>query len=424
MLIRLYTALLWLYLPIYLLRLYWRGRTNAAYRQRWRERLGYISRPAQPGSLWIHAVSVGETQAIAPFIQRLQQAHPACPICLTHSTPTGAAQARRLFGQRIQQYYFPYDLPHCIRRFLHRVQPRAIILVETELWPNLLRESERRQIPVILVNARLSVRSQHGYQRLGYLSRQTVARLHWVAAQTAADAERLHSLGIPRTKFQVTGNLKYDQPIPDPNIARTLRQQWPSVPTWIAASTHTGEDAILLAAHTRLRQQHPDALLILVPRHPERFDAVAELIQHSGHPLVRRSAGASPNHHTSVYLGDTMGELSILMGAADIAFIGGSLVNTGGHNMLEAAAQSIPVCFGPYTHNFAQIAQQLLAHDGARRITDVDDLTRILHYWFTNPTVRIAIGQAGQRYVRCHQGAVDKLYQQLQRNLFNLSNRA
>ncbi len=412
--LKLYSALLWLGQPVYWLRLYWRGCNNPGYRRHWRERTGHITAPVQPGSLWIHAVSVGETQAIAPLIQQIQTRHPQLPLYLTQTTPTARAQVGRLFGNSLPHSYLPYDLARYLRCFLHTLQPRALILVETELWPNLLHEAARQDVPVYLVNARLSVRSQAGYQRLRYLTRQVVAQLHAVAAQTTTDAARLHSLGIPESKIQVTGNLKYDQPIPDPHAAHALRRTWPPGPVWIAASTHAGEDEILLAAHTRLRQGHPTARLILVPRHPERFDAVAASIRDSGHRCARRSQHEPLQTDTSVYLADTMGELCILLGTADIAFIGGSLVPVGGHNMLEAAAQGVPVCFGLHTFHFADIAQQLLQQGAAQQIADATDLAATLSHWLREPVARRAAGQAGRDVVQRNQGAVTRLYQQLE----------
>lgn len=409
----LYSVLLWLSQPLYWLQLYWRGRSNPGYRHHWRERTGHITTPAEPGSLWIHAVSVGETQAIAPLIQCIQTQHPALPLYLTQVTPTGRAQAERLFNHRIPHSYLPYDLPRYLRRFLHTLQPRALILVETELWPNLLHESARQGIPVYLVNARLSARSQAGYQCLRHLVRPMVAQLHLVAAQTSTDAARLHRLGIPAAKIQVMGNLKYDQPVPDPQVARVLRHTWPPGPIWIAASTHAGEDEILLSAHTQLRQTHPTARLILVPRHPERFDTVAACIRDSGHRFARRSRRESLQADTSVYLADTMGELRTLLGTADIAFIGGSLVPVGGHNMLEAVAQGVPVCFGPHTFHFSEIARHLLQHGAAQQIEDAVHLTAVLSHWLKEPVARQVAGQAGRDYVQRHQGAVARLYQQL-----------
>ncbi len=411
--LKLYSFLLWLWQPLYWLRLYWRGRSNPGYRQHWRERIGQMPVPVPPGSLWIHAVSVGETQAIAPFIHYIKTEHPELPLYLTQTTPTGRAQAERLFGNSIPHSYLPYDLPRYLRRFLRALRPRALILVETELWPNLLHEAARQNIPVYLVNARLSARSQAGYQRLRHFTRQTVAQLHAVAAQTPADAARLHSLGIPEAKIRVTGSLKYDQPTPDPQAAYILRQTWPTGPIWIAASTHAGEDEILLTAHTQLRQNHPTARLILVPRHPERFDAVATSIRNSGHRCARRSQREPLQADTSVYLADTMGELPVLLGTADVAFIGGSLVPVGGHNMLEAIAQSVPVCFGPHTFHFADMAQQLIRQGAAQQVTDAAHLAEVLSHWLSDPVARQAAGQAGQDYMQRNQGAVARLYQQL-----------
>ncbi|HSB97155.1 MAG TPA: lipid IV(A) 3-deoxy-D-manno-octulosonic acid transferase, partial [Spongiibacteraceae bacterium] len=329
-----YTALFYLALPIIVLRLFWRARLAPLYRQRIAERLGFFAAPPQTGGIWVHAVSVGETIAAAPLIRELQARFPQLPITVTTMTPTGSERVRALFGDSVFHVYAPYDLPDAIARFLRRVRPRLMIIMETELWPNSVHACVRDGIPVLLANARLSARSARGYARLGNLTAAMLAELTCVAAQNAEDGERFIELGLPRSQLAITGSIKFDIALDAALVARAQRtkaewQQGGRI-IWIGASTHAGEDEIFLQAHKQLRETCTDALLILVPRHPERFNGVAALIERSGLSYTRRSAVTEVTRDAAVLLGDSMGELLFLYGCADIAVVGGSFIERGG----------------------------------------------------------------------------------------------
>jgi 3-deoxy-D-manno-octulosonic-acid transferase len=407
-----YTLLLYLVLPLVLLRLWWRGIRAPAYRQRWAERLGRFAPPTRQGGLWVHAVSVGEVQAVAPLLRRLREARPELPLTITTTTPTGSARVRALFGDALFHVYLPYDLSFALHGFLQRVRPQLLMLVETEVWPNLLAACERRGIATVLANGRLSERSLRGYRKLGPLAREAFASIDAVAAQADADAQRFIAAGVPAERVAVTGSIKFDTRIPASveEQAQVLRRQWGDRPVWVAASTHEGEDELLLEAHRRLREQLPDALLVLVPRHPERFDSVAGLCTRQGLAPVRRSAAQIPQPECQVFIGDTMGELPVLLGAADAAFFGGSLVPVGGHNMLEASAQGVPVVFGPHVFNFASISQLLLAEGAAQQIHDVAALAQLLGHWLGDASLRASIGERGRRVVEANRGALEALW--------------
>lgn len=412
----LYTSLLFLILPLVLLRLLWRSRRAPAYRRRWRERLGLFERAPAAGGIWIHAVSVGETQAIAPLVRRLLHEHEDLPVTITTTTPTGSDQVRRLFGDDVFHVYMPYDLPVFLRRFLDRVQPSVLLMVETEIWPNLLHECRQRGIHSLLANARMSQRSMQRYLRFSGFAQQVFAAIDVVAAQSPDDAERFARIGVPQAALKVTGSIKFDLEMPASveEHAEVVRHGWQGRPVWIAASTHQGEEEQVLAAHQLLLRALPQALLILVPRHPERFDKVAGQIRRSGLSFCRRSQNQLPEAADSVYLCDTMGELPVFLGASDVAFIGGSLVPIGGHNMLEAAAHGVPVCMGPHTHNFAYISELLLADGAARRVSNSQELAELMQSWLSDASVRAAAGEAGRQLVQAHKGALQRLYDALQ----------
>ncbi|HEY7775276.1 MAG TPA: lipid IV(A) 3-deoxy-D-manno-octulosonic acid transferase, partial [Kineobactrum sp.] len=343
MLLTVYALLFRLALPLVLLRLWWSGRKNPALRAGWRQRLGYVAASSEP-VIWVHAVSVGETIAAAPLVEALLDRYPHAPILMTAMTVTGVTRARALFGSRVLYAFSPYDTPGSVRRFLGRMRPAALVIMETELWPNMISQAGARGIPIVLVNARLSARSARGYRRINGLVRPLLRTISWIAAQAADDAQRFLDIGALPQSVSVTGSIKFDVQIP-PQLsaaAAGLRAQ-PGFarPAWIAASTHVGEDQQILAAHRQVLQHYPDALLILVPRHPERFESVAQVVRAEALTCARRSLQQSPEG-VQVYLGDTMGELMLLFGVSDIAFIGGSLIERGGHNPLEAAAWGIP----------------------------------------------------------------------------------
>ncbi|QEY65255.1 3-deoxy-D-manno-octulosonic acid transferase [Metapseudomonas lalkuanensis] len=409
----LYTLLFHLGLPLVALRLAWRAWRAPAYARRIGERFAFGLPSVKPDGIWVHAVSVGESIAAAPMVRALLERHPDLPITITCMTPTGSERIRALFGDRVQHCYLPYDLPWAASRFLDRVRPKLAVIMETELWPNHIHQCARRGIPVVLANARLSERSARGYARFGKLTAPMLAELSWIAVQTAAEAERFRALGARPECVGVTGSIKYDLRI-DPALlqrAAELRGQWAAGarPVWIAASTHAGEDEIMLAAHKSLLAQRPDALLILVPRHPERFGPVFELCRREGLATVRRSTGAPVAASDAVLVGDTMGELLFLYALADIAFVGGSLVPNGGHNLLEPAALGKPVLSGPHLFNFLEIAAQLREAGALTEVADAGELAAQVGGLWAAPDRAAAMSDAGLGVLKANQGALERL---------------
>ncbi|EIK54833.1 3-deoxy-D-manno-octulosonic-acid transferase [Stutzerimonas stutzeri TS44] len=422
----LYTVLFHLGLPLVFLRLLWRAWRAPAYARRIGERFA-IGLPAfKPGGIWVHAVSVGESIAAAPLIRELLARHPDLPITITCMTPTGSERIRALFGAeidvgRVQHCYLPYDLPWAAARFLQRARPRLAVVMETELWPNHIHQCARRGIPLALANARLSERSARGYARFARLTAPMLSELSLIAVQTAAEAERFLALGARAECVEVTGSIKFDLTIDPALLARAgeLRTQWGAAqrPVWIAASTHAGEDEIALAAHRQLLARDPQALLILVPRHPERFAAMAELCRQQGFATVRRSQGEDVTAHTQVLLGDTMGELLFLYALADIAFVGGSLVPNGGHNLLEPAALGKPVLSGPHLFNFLEIAAQLRDAGALREVQDAEQLADAVGALWRDPAAAQRMRDAGLAVLKANQGALQRLLAGLERLL-------
>lgn len=406
----LYSWILRLALPLVLLRLYARSLKSPEYRRRIGERLA-LGRPAPRADVWIHAVSVGEVQAAELLIRRLRVRDSAIQVLVTTTTPTGAARVRELFADQVAHRYTPFDLPGVLGRFLGQVRPSLVVVIETEIWPNMLAACERQGIPVVLANARLSARSARGYARLAALTRATLRRFACIAAQTQEDAERLVALGADAGRVRVTGSVKFDlrQPASQRETAETLRRAWGiQRPVWVAASTHEGEEALLLRAHRRIRERMPTALLALVPRHPERFDRVAALIARQGFSMARRSR-YEPCAEAAVLLGDTMGELPAFLAAGDAAFIGGSLVPTGGHNLLEAAAAGAPVAVGPHTFNFARITEMMIEEGAAVRVADAGELAERMLHWLGDAALRAQVGEQGRAVVERNRGALDRL---------------
>ena len=417
----LYTALFYLGLPLVAIRLWLRARKAPAYAKRIGERFTLGMPTLQPGGIWVHAVSVGESIAAAPMIRALLERYPALPITVTCMTPTGSERIQALFANetRIQHCYLPYDLPCAAARFLDRVQPKLAVIMETELWPNHIHQCAKRGIPVALANGRLSQRSAKGYGRLRKLTAPMLAEMSLLAVQTEAEAQRFRDLGARPETVEVTGSIKFDLTI-DPQLlqrAADLRSQWQAQdrPVWIAASTHEGEDEVVLDAHRRLLANHPDALLILVPRHPERFNSVFDLCQREGFATVRRSTGANVDAQTSVLLGDTMGELLFLYALADSAFVGGSLVPNGGHNLLEPAALAKPVLSGPHLFNFLDIAAQLREAGALAEVDDAEGLAVEVQRLFELPRDAQRMAEAGLAVMRRNQGALQRLLDGLAR---------
>lgn len=409
---RFYVLISYLALPLVALVLFWKGVGNRAYRDRFPERFGFgRSRLERPG-IWVHAVSVGEVVAASALVEALLRDYPEYPVVITTVTPTGAQQVRDLFGDRVLHSYAPYDTPGSVRRFFERMRPRLAIVMETELWPNLYAECSARDVPLVLANARISPRSVGRYQRFGSLFREVLAHGVVVAAQSRQDAERFRLLGADPARTVVTGNLKADLRIPAGLVEAGLawrRENAGGRPIWIAASTHDGEELAALEAHDRVREQVGAALLLLVPRHPDRFDGVADLLARRGTSFVRRSSGRLPGGDDPVYLVDTLGELTMFYAAADVAFVGGSLVPIGGHNLLEPAVLSVPVLTGPHNFNAEDIADLLYQAGGLEIVPGAAELGPAVTRLLQDDDLRRERGAAARQTAADSSGALQKL---------------
>lgn len=411
----LYTLAFYLALPLIMARLLWRARRAPAYARRWAERFGIFAAPElRKPAIWVHAVSVGESIAAAPMLKALMSRHPEASFVVTTTTPTGSEQVRKLFGDAVFHIYAPYDLPTCIASFLKRIQPKCLIIMETELWPNTVAQCRKRGIPVILANGRLSEKSANGYRKVEGLMRPVFEKLSAAAIQHTDDAGRMESLGLPAEVSHVTGNIKFDLAIPD-----ALRERAAELKAeingeqqrliWIAASTHRGEDEQILAAFERARRNVPELFLVLVPRHPERFSDVVQLCEAQGYKTVRRSAGAAIPANTQVLVGDTMGELLLLFGAADLAFVGGSLVPVGGHNLIEPAAWSLPIVTGPHLFNFAEASRLLLNAEAMTVADNEQTLAQWLVTMAKDAEGRKRAGDSARAVAEANRGALDRL---------------
>ncbi|MGX9733301.1 lipid IV(A) 3-deoxy-D-manno-octulosonic acid transferase [Janthinobacterium aestuarii] len=411
----LYTLAWWLALPLVLARLWLRGRQEPGYRQHWGERLGFYGR--QPASatntIWLHAVSVGETRAAEPLIDALLAAWPACRIVLTHMTPTGRATGKSLFakhGARLVQSYLPYDTGAMPARFIRHFAPRICILMETEVWPNLIHQCNRYKVPVVLANARLSQRSLGKAQRLGKLIADAACGITLVAAQTQDDADRVRQLGV--RDVVVTGSIKFDVVVPEAALATgaALRAAIGQRPVLLCASTREGEEQLILDAY--IRSGLPaNALLLVVPRHPQRFDEVEKLIAAQGLAMQRRSAlqqGDDVAAGTQVLLGDSMGEMFAYYAACDCAFVGGSLLPLGGQNLIEPAALGKPVLIGPHTFNFALVTEQAIASGGAALVADADALMAQGAALLQDPARLSSMGEKALAFANQHRGATPR----------------
>lgn len=405
-----WSIVVYLLVPYALGNLVWRALRYPAYWSRWPERFGFVTPLTGMRTIWVHAVSVGEVRSAAPLILALADRYPRHRLVVTTMTPTGAAQVRELCGDRALHCYVPYDLPAAVRRFLDRVRPEVAVIAETEFWPNIFAECGRRDIPLLLVNGRVSQASLRGYLRVPNITRAMLANADLLCAQTRVDAQRLRNLGAPEQLIHVTGNLKFDVELPARLLdeAHELRGHWGRQrPVWIAASTHGGEERKVLDAFARLKTLLPGLLLVLVPRHPERFKSVARLCRRRGYAVALRSRtpGALPPG-TDVLVGDTMGELQRLYAASDVAFIGGSLVAHGGQNLLEACAVRVPVVFGPHMFHFEEISAMALERGAARQVLDIDGLVAAVALYFEQPELRRAAGRAAYTLVTENRGAL------------------
>jgi 3-deoxy-D-manno-octulosonic-acid transferase len=405
----LYTILFYLALPFIFLRLFWRSWRQPAYNKRLAERLGFYPFKLDK-CLWVHAVSVGEALAAIPLIKALKATYPHLPLLVTTMTPTGAARVKTAFGDSVIHAYIPYDLPDAVDRFLSSMHPAAAIIMETELWPNLLHACHQKHIPLCLVNARLSEKSARGYAQIAPLTRTMLQELNVIAAHGHADAERFIALGAPKERVVVTGNIKFDLELPPDLLQNSVSLRavlGQDRFIWIAASTHEGEEEIVLAAHKKLREINPQALLILVPRHPDRFDAIAKLCEQA-FLVARRSQQQTCTPETGVYLGDTMGELLLMYAVSDVTFVGGSLIPRGGHNMLEPGALTKPILTGPHLFNFAEISELFFSAHALTKVSDADSLVTQLISLMQDGDERRQMGERARVVVDANRGALAK----------------
>ena len=409
-----YSVVFYLITPLIILRLVIRGLAAPNYRKRWGQRFGFFT-PSESSkeTIWLHAVSVGETLAAVPLVKALQEKYPERRLLITCMTPTGSERITAAFGDSVDHSYAPYDTPDAVARFLKRVQPKMLIIMETELWPNTVAACYKRQISVILANGRLSEKSARGYARVSKLSGPMVAQLTAVAAQHGDDGGRFTALGLPAEKLHITGNIKFDLELNAQirQSAEALRQQWGGAhqrTILLAASTHRGEDEIILQAFNLIKQSVNNALLVLVPRHPERFNQVGDLCLNAGYSLARRSNNDSTDN-ADILLGDTMGELMTFFGACDIAFIGGSLVANGGHNMIEPAAWGKPTLSGLSVFNFAEVLRLLAEAGGLSLVEDAAVLAETVIELIQNPQQARQMGQSAQQVAEANRGALERL---------------
>lgn len=404
-----YTLTLYLLTPFVIYRLAARGFKYHGYLARWRERFGFFADPGLKDSIWIHAVSLGEVNAAVPLIEALMRRYRDTPFVITTVTPTGSDRVLQLFGDRVFHVYLPYDLTTAVRRFLDRVRPRLAVIMETEIWPNLFMACAERDVAIVVANARLSEKSLRGYWPIQPLVRRAIRCASFVAAQSASDEERLRTLGAAEPRLAVVGNLKFDMAVPDG--VRERGAAFRSVagggrPVWIAASTHEGEELVVLKAHAAVLRRFPDALLLVAPRHPERFKPFAAACRAFGFRTLTRSeeGGADPN--CQCFVADSMGELLAFYAAADVAFVGGSLVPVGGHNLLEPAALARPVIVGPQTFNFAEVTEDLIAAGAAMRIADAEELGPAVVRLLSRDVERRSMGEAARAVMERERGAV------------------
>ena len=392
---------------------YWlvRGLINSSYRDRFGQRFG-IGYPWIGRCIWIHAVSVGEVQAAVPLVRAIEKRFPDIEMLITTVTPTGAARVRSAFGDTVKHCYIPLEMPIAVDRFYESVNPELALIMETEIWPNLYRGCGVRDIPLVLVSARISPKSVDSYHKFLPLFRDTLSHGIIIAAQSEADGERFRALGASPVRTWVTGNIKFDIELPADLADRGRefrRGTFGERPVWVAASTHDQEEQQVLQAHRILQRRFPDVLLVLVPRHPDRFAAVREAIEKEGFACVARTDGSACEPSTDVFLGDTMGEVPLFYAASDAAFVGGSLVPIGGHNLLEPAALGLPVVIGPYVYNAQEIADMFVELGACRMIDDAAGLADAIGELLADPERAASVGRKGLRIVQQNRGALDRL---------------
>ena len=414
----LYTIFIYLISPIVFIRLFRLGFKNPEYWSRWSERFGVITwNKTDKPVIWIHAVSVGEVNAAKPIIDHLLDKHSNYLILLTTVTPTGKQTVKQHFRDEVEHLYLPYDLPFAVNQFIEKIKPKLLITMETEIWPNLYHFCNKKIIPILLVNARLSEKSARGYRLVSGLMRETLQKINLIAAQTMADAERFICLGANNENVSVTGNLKFDISIPHSvNEQAEVLKRYFSVnrPIWMAASTQEGEDKSILDAHNQILKSYPAAILIIAPRHPERASQIESLCREQGLLYIKRTEQKPFTENTPVYLLDTLGELQPHYAATQIAFVGGSLVNTGGQNMLEPASLGLAVLSGPHTYNFTEVSEMLSRAGVLQFIHSANELAKAVCVLFEDANLRHNIGEKGRKVIEANRGNTKRLMELLE----------
>lgn len=412
-----YSALFYFLAPLILLRLLWRSIKAPAYRYRWRERFALYPQALPQHVIWFHAVSVGESEALFPLLKKIQQHHPEAKLLVTTTTPTGSARVQAVMKDTVTHVYLPYDMPDVVQRFIGHFKPTLAVIMETEIWPNLYTCCGQHHIPLYLINARLSERSARGYQKISQFVRSTLDNVSIIATQTQDDAQRFVSLGAKTDAIKVMGNIKFDISVPEITLAdghQLKNTLFANRFVWVIASTHKEEEAIFITLYQHIKLQIPELLLLLVPRHPERFIEVKRLCEQKQLKTVSRTSGEPVTQATDVYLVDTMGELKVIYAASDIAFVGGSMVPTGGHNILEAVAVGVPVLFGPYMSNFKEIARGILNQQAAIQCVDNDAIVQSVLSLYHQPNERLELVAKGQVFLKQNQGAIARIYAMLE----------
>ena len=416
----LYTLIYSLFLPIIIARLWWRGRANPGYRQRVAERFGFLPHRPRPGGLWVHAVSVGETLAATQFVKQFMEQNPNTPVTITSTTPTGSEQVKRIFGERVFHMYLPYDLPSFINRFIKNIQPGALVIIETELWPNLLASCAKHDLPVVLANARMSEKSARGYAKLPALTRPMLQSLSVVAVQNPTDGQRFIELGLPTGRMKVTGSVKFDVTVPEDCHKQgvALRGQWGADrPVLALASSHPTEDEQLLDIYPALEKAVPGLLLLLIPRHPERFEPVTNAAR-SRHLRVHRRTNGPASNDSQIYVADTMGEMLNMLAAADVVVMGGSLYSGGGgHNPIEPAALGKATLIGADHINFTSIVNELTDAGAMAACESLSALQEEVIRLLNDSNAREAMGQKGLEVVETNRGAVSQLLELVKKQL-------
>jgi 3-deoxy-D-manno-octulosonic-acid transferase len=406
----LYSAVFYLIIPFVLLRLYWRGFKTPHHRQRWHERFALYSQPYPQDVIWFHAVSVGEVEALFPLVKQVQKLSDS-PILITTMTPTGSARVKALLGESVAHVYVPYDLPDAVSRFMQCFKPKLAVMIETEIWPNLFAYCGKNNIPLYIVNARIAARSVANYQKMSALIHPALAKVSLIATQTEDDKQHFIAIGGIKDKVENLGNIKFDVEITPDIIEQGLRLKanvFKNRFVWLIASTHKDEEAIFLPLYAILKAKIPELLLVIVPRHQQRFAEVKKLCE-SQLTTVMRSSNAPVNAQTDLYVVDSIGELKMFYATADIAFVGGSMVAAGGHNILEAAAVGVPVLFGPYMTNFKEIANGVLKQQAAIQCQTTEEIVQAVLNLYEQPTYRDELCARGKTFIRDNQGTVARI---------------